>query len=145
MSEESYIQPGKAIMGFISGLLFGLVFPYYLYSTILPKYSTLPINVSPAMLNMILTFGVISAIASFFKVLWKPGTRPHGFFNVIFAGFTAYYMYWLFAGGLGSTEFGIFSMALGTFGFSINLVFMAIVIILGGIITIILYLYEMVA
>lgn len=148
MAEEKFqtISPGKAIINFIFDMALFVVAPFFLRDWLNANYPLYASYITDDIFNLFITLGVFSAITTFFKSLWKPGTRPHGLFSAIYAGYHLYYILMIFGGitALGTPDFGIFSVSLMGYGISINLSILAYIFLAQGIITLILYLFEMV-
>ncbi len=137
------IHPGKAFISLAIALLMYVALPYYVVNNLLPVYAP-GIVITDDMLNGIVLFGIIGGVLGFFQVLFEPGTRPHGLFNAGSAAYGTYYLYLIFAGGFGG-EFGVFGVSFGGYFISVNIIFIAYVIIGAGALKVLLYLYEMLA
>ncbi|MHA1342080.1 MAG: hypothetical protein ACTSRZ_19825 [Promethearchaeota archaeon] len=142
------LSPGKAIFGFIADMVIFVVAPFILRDYLNTNYPTYAAYFTDDIFNMIITLGVFSAITVFFKNLWKSGTRPHGFFNIIFAVFHAYYVIAIF-GGLNAFldntgTFGIFVITVMNYTISINLAILAYIFLIQTLIAVIVYFFEMI-
>jgi hypothetical protein len=148
MSEEKFqtISPGKAIISFIMDIVIFVAAPFLLRSWLDANYPLYGAYLTDDLFNLILTLGVFSAITTFFKNLWKAGTRPHGFFNIIYAGYHLFYIMILFGGieAIGTVDFGIIETTLLGYTISINLSLLAYIFLAQGAITVLLYFFEMV-
>lgn len=141
--KQSYLHPIKAIIYMVIYMLLFIALPYYLYYNVLPTYASLiPFTITVDMLNRIMTLGAITGIAAFFQNLWGRGTRPHGLFNLIFAGWGIYLTYYFLAGGFSGGQFGILSLSFMGIAFTLNLTIMAYMIIGAGLIRVFAYIYE---
>jgi len=142
------ITAGKAISGFIIDMLLLVVAPIFLRNYLNANYPTYATYFTDEIFNMILTLGVFSAITVFFKNLWRRGTRPHGFFNIIFALFHAYYIIMIF-GGLNALlnadgTFGIFTINILNYTIIINLGILAWIFLIQAAVAVIVYFFEMI-
>jgi hypothetical protein len=148
MSDEKFstISPGKAIISFILDIALFVVAPFLLRDWLNANYPTYAAYFTDEIFDMIVTLGVFSAITTFFKNLWKPGTRPHGFFNVIYAGYHLYYIMFLFGGieTIGTEGFGVIAINILDYAISINLMFLAYAFLIQSGITVLLYIIEMI-
>lgn len=148
MSDEKTMTPIKAVLGFIVNLVLFVIGPMLLIDVYLPEIAPSYAGyITQDMKVYIMTLGAISAVVFFFKNLWKRGTRPHGLFNVIFAIFSTYFLLVLFGGvgNIGSGGFGIFELTISDYTIGIDLTLVAYIIIAQGAISVVLYLYEMIA
>ncbi|MBD3353533.1 MAG: hypothetical protein GF364_18765 [Candidatus Lokiarchaeota archaeon] len=152
--EKNYqtMTPGKAVFSFIIDMLLLVGGPFLIRDYLLPKYSGeswasyISTYLTNDVFNLIITLGCISAVTIFFKTLWKPGTRPHGLFNIVFAAFSTYYILTFFGGisALTTGDFGIISLAIMGYNISIDISLIGYAFLIQGGIAILLYLIEMI-
>ena len=141
---KTEIHAGKAAATSVVYIIALVILPYFIFNyAILPHT---PVPISNAILVEILIMGIFTGISGFFKALFEPGTRLHGLMNIIFAIWFTINLYYFFGGGLGgNADFGTISGTLSYYDYSINLSFLAFLFIGLGCITIVIYLYEVLA
>ncbi len=137
-------QPGKALTAAILYTLFLVIAPYYLFGYLMAPPNSFPIP--GEIVQMILLYGIISAVMAFFEHLFVRGTRERGIFSLIFTAWFTFNLYYILGGGFSTGgAFGELAITIGYYSVVVNVAFIAWIIIALGAVTICVNLYEAIA
>ena len=90
----------------------------------------------------LLASGTLSTIVAGIRSMFKPGTRPHGFVNIIFAVVSAYNLYMMLGGAI--AEAGTITVSTQSVTLHIQIGMVFYVLMLVATLQIVLYLFELI-